>query len=534
MPLFNRETDEERSGFIGRIWEAVSEFFVEQFRRVWTDYTEIWPNMIVKFFKKVGGGFTDFTDTTFLRSLKMFEDLGLIDFDDIKALYNFADQTPILKPFMLIFTTFTLLMQLIKVKMSVLGGTFIQKQNALHSPNPPSPSDIIQGAFIAPEKTGEIRDRMKASGISDSDLDLMFLSRYRLYPEEAVARLFLRGELTEGQMFQRMRELGYTDTRTKELRKLWEVIPSIQDIIYMSGKEAFEPDIIEHIGLDAEFPSEQVEWAKKQGISAEWMMKYWYAHWDQPSIQQGYEMLHRQDVNNPGNTIINMEELDMLFRIVEIPPFWRDKLTKIAYQPYTRVDVRRMHAVGVVSDEELIWAYRDQGYDIEHATKMAEFTVRYNMGAEKELTKGTILQAYNEKAIDANEAKTLLAGLDFPLALIEFTLAFEDYKQEKDFQDDLLDNIRDKYQNNLIEKKEAITQLNAIALPQKQISLLMDKWDIKLYKDRKLPSKTDISKWLLEKIIDDDNFKWRMAQLGYSYDQINHYLAYVKKTKKTA
>ena len=359
MTLFNRETDEERSGFIGRIWETVSEFFVEQFRHTWEAYTEVLPAMIIKFLQSIAGGYKDFARASFLRSLNFFAKKGLIDEEDIEALFDFADQVKVFKPFILIFFTLMLMVNLLKIKMSVMGGTFMQEQSAKHSPIPPSPSDIIQGAFIAPEKTGEIRDRMKASGLSDSDLDLMFLSRYQLYPEEAVARLFLRGELTEGQMFQRMRELGYTDTRTKELRKLWEVIPSIQDIIYMSGKEAFEPDIIEHIGLGAEFPAEQVEWAKKQGISAEWMMKYWYAHWDQPSIQQGYEMLHRQDVNNPGNTIINMEELDMLFRIVEIPPFWRERLTKIAYQPYTRVDVRRMHAVGVVSDEELIWAYRD-------------------------------------------------------------------------------------------------------------------------------------------------------------------------------
>jgi len=533
MPIFGTETDEERKGFIGKIWETVSEFFVEQFRRVWTDYTEIWPNMIWKFLQKIGGAFVNINDTSLLMSLKWFEDQGILDMDDMRAIYNFSERVPILKPFILMFYSLTLYLGVIKTKMGVLIGTFVQKQNALHSPNPPSPSDIIQGAFIAPEKTGEIRDRMKASGLSDDDIDLMFLARYRLYNEDYVARLFLRGEITEAQMYERLREMGFTDTRINEMKKLWEVIPSIQDIIYMSGKEAFEPDIIEHIGLDAEFPGSQLEWATKQGISEDWMLKYWYAHWDQPSIQQGYEMLHRQDSDRPGNTIITKEELDMLFRIVEIPPFWRDKLTKIAYMPYTRVDTRRMHALGVITDEELVWSYRDQGYDVEHATKMAEFTIRYNMESEKEITKSNVLAAYREKAIDAPTTKTLLLDMAYTEASIDFMLAYEDYSLEKDFQDDLIDNIRDKYQNNLIDKQKALTELSTLNLPAKQVSLLMDKWEIKVYKNRKLPSKTDLSKWLMAKVIDDDNFKWRMEQLGYPYDQITHYLDYIKKTKKT-
>lgn len=533
MPLFGREKDEERTGFIGKVWETVSEFFKEQFRRVWEHYTQVYPEMIIKFFSRLGEQYTFVDAKRFEKIMEWFVKQGVIDTEDIKAIYEFSDTNRILKPFLLIFYVFSFLMIVLKVKMTSLSGTFQQRLNAKHTPFPPSPSDILRGAFIAPEKTGEIRDRIKASGLSDDDIDLMFLANYRLYAEDIIRVLYLRKEITEADMFKRMRELGYTDTRTKEILKAWPVIPSIQDIIYMSGKEAFEEDIIEHIGLDQEFPSAQVEWALKQGISEDWMKKYWYAHWDQPGIQQGYEMLHRQDVDRPGQTIISMEELDMLFRIVEIPPFWRERLTKIAYMPYTRVDVRRMHKVGVVSDEELVWAYRDQGYDIEHATKMAEFTIRYNMGTEKNITKTNVLTAYRQKAIDEAQAKELLLDLQYTVPATEFMLAYEDYKAEKSLQDDLIDNIRDKYQNNLIEKKDALSQLNAMNLPSKQVSLLMDKWAIKIYKDRKLPSKTDVSKWLINKVIDEDNFKWRMVQLGYSYDQIGHYLDYINKTKKT-
>ena len=52
-------------------------------------------------------------------------------------------------------------------------------------------------------------------------------------------------------------------------------------------------------------------------------------------------MLHRG--------VIDTAELDMLLRAQDVMPFWRDRLTAIAYRPLTRVDVRRMYKQGVLN-----------------------------------------------------------------------------------------------------------------------------------------------------------------------------------------
>ncbi|GAH79863.1 unnamed protein product, partial [marine sediment metagenome] len=75
-------------------------------------------------------------------------------------------------------------------------------------------------------------------------------------------------------------------------------------------------------------------WAGKKGLSKEWSERYWAAHWNLPSPQQGFEMLHRG--------VINVSELNMLLRALDVMPFWRDKLTAIAFRRLTRVDIRRM------------------------------------------------------------------------------------------------------------------------------------------------------------------------------------------------
>jgi len=237
----------------------------------------------------------------------------------------------------------------------------------------------------------------------------------------------------------------------------------------------------------------------------------------------GYEMLHREDVDRPGQSIIDLEELDMLYRTVEIPPYWRERLTKIAYLPYTRVDVRRMHDMGVLTDAELIQSYKDLGYDQVHAEKMADFTVRYNQGADKELTKGQILTGYKEKILNRQDALTLLTDLDYPEAMAEYFILLEDYKEAKDLQDDILSNIKDRYQNNMADEFETRSRLGQLNLTGERIALLMDKWKIKKMIDVKVPSKTDLDKFLAAKIIDLDTYRTEMDRLGYNTKYINWY-----------
>jgi hypothetical protein len=452
--------------------------------------------------------------------LKRFVDAGMIEQEQADQLLNLKDLAPPIDTFLYFYIVFMMCSNYLDTLSFAASGKLRQALNVQYSPEVLPPREVMMAAFIAPEKTGEVRGAMKRAGLSDEDIDLMFLAAYKLYDEDMVRVLWLRGVLSDDQMYMRMRELGYTDTRTKEIIQSWPLIPGPQDLFTMVGKEAFEPEFIQKIGLGAEFPVEQVEWLKKQGVSEEWALRYWYAHWEQPSIGQGFEMLHRG--------VIDDETLDLLFRAVEIPPFWRDKLKAIAYQPLTRVDVRRMHDMGVLTDEELKKSYMDLGYNEENAIRMTEFTVRYNRGKEKELTRGQLIQGYRDKVIPRNDAIELLVQTDYNEAQAEYFLTLEDYKEQKEYQDDMIDNIRDRFINNLMEDFEARGSLNNLNLPAIQVDLLMDKWKIKQYTGRKVPSKSDLDKFLRNKIIDEDTYRLEMQRLGYGFQYIEWYFKQAK------
>ncbi|GAG30498.1 unnamed protein product, partial [marine sediment metagenome] len=230
----------------------------------------------------------------------------------------------------------------------IVNTPALRNLNAEMSPNLPREEHLLKAAFIAPERIKEVRNQLRLSGFSEDSIDLMFISNYALYDVNTVRDLYLRKAIDTDMMFVRMREIGFTDTRTKEIVQSWELIPGPSDLFHLVAKEAFEPGMIKEMGLDVEFPEEQVKWLEAQGLSRYWAEKYWAAHWDIPSLGQGFDMLHRRVSH--GVSVIDEAQLDMLYRAAEIPPFWRDKLTAIAYNPFTRVDVRRMHDIGVLNE----------------------------------------------------------------------------------------------------------------------------------------------------------------------------------------
>ena len=389
------------------------------------------------------------------------------------------------------------------------------------TPNPAPIDNLIRSMIIDPKRTNENRAQLAKHGYDKTQIDNMILSYYRTIDEGTIRACYLRKIITNEVMYERMHELGYTDTRIKEIVQTWELIPGPADLFTMVAKEAFEPDIYRALGLDKEFPTEQVEWLKKQGISEDWAKKYWIAHWDQPSIGQGFEMLHR--------AVITPAELNLLFRAVEIPDFWRDKLTQIAYMPFTRVDVRRMHDMGTLSDNELIRSYMDLGFDAEKALKMAQFTVSFNAAKEKELTRSAILKSYENGLISKVNAKLLFTSQDYSDALAEYYLTLSDYNTDSETQDLLFDNIKERFLLGDLSATEVKNKLAAMNVQGDKIDALLAKWSLRKFKYQHLPSLADLTDFLLREIISETQYRSIMSRHGYSAGHIQWYLDAIKE-----
>lgn len=287
-------------------------------------------------------------------------------------------------------------------------------------------SDMAQAMFRDAATMEDFKRNAYLSGVTQDKAKSVMEANRALPTPGAIQEAFLRGEIKEKQHDELLMSYGYTKDNVDLFKSLYWLIPQPQDLIRMAVREVFSPEIAERFGQFEDFPKPFVEWSKQIGLSEQWAKNYWAAHWDLPSPQMGFEMLHRGVIDN--------SELTLLLRALDVMPYWRERLIKISYNPLTRVDVRRMYQFGVIDESQVKKAYLDLGYDEEKASWLTEFTKRYATpedGSElsdfKALARATYSQAYKRKLINREEYQKFLTDMKYYKDDIELLITLDDY-----------------------------------------------------------------------------------------------------------
>lgn len=341
--------------------------------------------------------------------------------------------------------------------------------------------------------------------------------------------LYLRGELGEGEVadteaIRRLTAHGFTVDDAQDLKTLFYFIPSPTDLIRMAVREAWRDDVAETFETDSEFEMLPLDVFRKAGVSPEWLKSYWRAHWELPSVGQAFEMLHRK--------VITSEELEMLLRTQDVMPFWRDKLTAIAYQPVTRVDVRRMYRLGVFEEADLPGRYEALGYNKEDAQAMTEFTVRYENRDDvdptveyRDLTRALILDAYEDKAVSRDEALLHLESITFKPDDAELIVALEDSKEASRIFKDELSFIGKAYGLGVMTDEDMIDSLGKLDLSATRQDYYIEKFRTDRIRKAARPTVADLKRWFKAELINTDTFYNEMRIEGYP----DYYIAIYEK-----
>lgn len=183
-----------------------------------------------------------------------------------------------------------------------------------------------------------------------------------------------------------LKDMGWSDYRIHAIDLATQAFPALADVITFYAREAFEPDMIARYGLLSELPPYEGTLFEKIGVPKEIADLYWISHWVHASWTQVTEMLHRGQITE--------EEVYEYYRVVEIPPYWRDKLTAISWNVPTRVDVRRFWDMRTISEERMREIYQHLGYhgnDLEDYIKWTKVYTDFPMMIAR-FTKGWITQ----------------------------------------------------------------------------------------------------------------------------------------------
>ncbi len=376
---------------------------------------------------------------------------------------------------------------------------------------------LVQGNLVQGESEGKILQDIGFAEIHP-DYRKTYLDAVLTKPAtQDIIALELRQDPSLSGLDGELRKVGIHPEYLGLYKELAWTIPPVADIITMAVREAFTPAIASRFGQYEDFPDELKMWGEKKGLSEEWTKRYWAAHWSLPSANQGFEMLHRG--------VINESELQMLLRALDVMPFWRDRLLEIAYRRLTRVDIRRMYTVGVLTEKDVYEAYLEQGYNERDAGRMTDFTVRQTLATQSKFTARDVITAYSKYMISRAETMSLLRDIGVRDENISFIISSAEYKRQWALTESKVTAIKNLYKRRVYDNNQAIGKLLQLDLPSERVEVLMNQWYIdEKDKPARFWTTAQTLQFVKDGLITAERGIKELTAIGYDTEHINIYM----------
>lgn len=373
-----------------------------------------------------------------------------------------------------------------------------------------------------------------------------------------------------------MRMDGWVDPNiTDALLSLRNDIPPIQDIIRFSVRDCFTPVVVSRFGYQNELPDEMVKWANKLGFGgqtdidrpagvnfagqplqpgkATWADLFWWAHWELPSVGMANEMYHRlypasrygaspeliEWKKQTGQDIaFGLSDLQLQHRANNFPIYWRDRLIATAFNPLTRIDVRRMRILGVINKERTYHAYRAIGYNDENAELLTNFTEEQKRQADLKKqglpSAKTVCKFYGIGMISAIQAADQMTKLGLTPAEVQSNLNSCDLDVQYNLLKESIGYIRHKFTTGDIEYSEAHTLLVHLGLAIERVEQYLKVWQLKTKGRLREVTLSQLARWFADRVIPEDDLVRRMQNLHYKDDDITRFLRQFRRARDIA
>lgn len=355
------------------------------------------------------------------------------------------------------------------------------------------------------------------NGYADIWADAFYNASEQLLQAYDYVTLFRRGVINEEQRDRHLHHLQFSDLGIAHLLKATEYFPSPPDLIRFAVREVYTPDLAEKFGLFQDIPEDFLKEAEKAGLPEEMATLYWGSHWELPSAMQGFQMLHRH--------IIDQDTLKQLLRALDVMPYWRDQLVQLSYNPITRVDVRRMYRLGVITDDAALQErYEAIGYKPEDAALLVEFTKKYEGDEYAGISRANLVKAYTIGVIDKEQLRDLLGQLGYSDTVVDFWVNMAEYELALQLIENDTTDLVQQYLRGQKTIDQIRDELNRKDLPASYVNATVSAALSQESKKTRLPTKTDLMDWFEQQIIDEKTYHDYMSQIGYRDQDIANYL----------
>lgn len=367
--------------------------------------------------------------------------------------------------------------------------------------------------------------------------------------------LLRRRNIEEDEFEKTMRQSGWKNSDWLDwYRSLINEMPSISDLLHFDAKDVFFPEIVQKYGMWKEMRQEYVNIAERIGMNEEMMrfdydgkdwdkpgasgiegekpvplyMLHHFARWDMMSLTSAYDAYRRLRPGRvdrykkifPDIEPFTQRDLQLHLRVANMAPLSRDWLAALSYHTLTRVDVRRMHAVGVLTPDEVYEQYLDLGYNPEDAARLRDFTVKLNANTgqtadQKEAVKLTV-QSFEIGALDEAPALAALktAGLAETAAVLKVRNATA--RRRLKTAKSLIASVRKRFLNGHLTGLESHSMLLQAGFPVASADAYLRDWGIEQDTHRRELTTSQVLKLWSLGIIEEPTALQRLQNLGWA------------------
>lgn len=362
-----------------------------------------------------------------------------------------------------------------------------------------------------------------------------------------------------------LKRLGYVDYNVrKDISNLRYEVPGPSDLVRFAVRHAFEPKLVKDFGFPDERdqgpfmldifhqcaginypiltgplknaveavtgkPAEEVAamYAEVGLPEPTWADIYWWSHWVMPSATQGYQMLFRlrpdrlKDYDPPEAKGLNFsyDNLNLLLRANDYPPYYRKYLAAISYATPGIRFLRQLVSTGVFGKAEIVDTLRRQGYSPKHADVLAETVIRNDQQTRRKKiitdSKGAIEKFWSLGIITDDDFRVMLIqndvlpdDADATVELAKTQLRFERVKK-------IVDVIKKQMVKGALSSDEARAQLLQLDLRSDRVDEYIQDWSLEVKHESKEISAEKAVRWACAGYIGLKDLHTRLTNLGY-------------------
>lgn len=230
----------------------------------------------------------------------------------------------------------------------------------------------------------------------------------------------------EGDFDDELAKAGFADWQRTAIAQIEAPLASAGDLGAMAARGVFDDRVAERLGFDAAAPAEYLNGMVHLGYSEQLIDRYWRAHFVAPESSQVFDMYRRL----PDQ--VTLDDVRAVLIANGIPPLWQDRMLQVAYQPLSRVDLRRIFQMKIINRDQVKLGYEALGYNAENAEYLTQYTQKWAFPDDGQLkdfadmTASTIRDGYKAGIIDRQTAEDYLIAGGLAPEVAEFELSIDD------------------------------------------------------------------------------------------------------------